>query len=102
MLAGIDPEIVSAAQADGGYIAFEVIGEKPLLGERSFSRGSHSTSVDAFMIGVTGAGERRAFLIEWKYTESAKPSWGRCLPPPTNTIAAPIEMSTWCPRRTPS
>ena len=34
------------------------------------SRGSLTTSVDAFVIAETSAGQRRAYLIEWKYVEN--------------------------------
>jgi hypothetical protein len=70
VLAAIDPEIIGAEIVDDGYVEFEFIGKEQYLKERGFSRGAHCTSVDAFMIGRTKAGERRAFLIEWKYTES--------------------------------
>ena len=51
-------------------MAFEFIGSKQYLQERAFTRGANCTSVDAFMVGRTADGERRAFLIEWKYTEA--------------------------------
>jgi hypothetical protein len=70
VLRGVDPDVVEAEIVDDGYVEFEFIGHQPYLGERSFQRGAHCTSVDAFMIGRTVQGSRRAFLIEWKYTES--------------------------------
>jgi hypothetical protein len=70
VLQSIDPEITEAVEVDTGYVEFEFIGDKPYLNERGFTRGAHCTSVDAFMIGRTAASARRAFLIEWKYTES--------------------------------
>jgi hypothetical protein len=69
VLNSLDPEIVTAERVDDGFVAFEFIGERPYLKERSFTRGAHCTSVDAAMMGRTAAGTRRAFLIEWKYTE---------------------------------
>ena len=70
VLAAIDPEIVGAEHVDDGYVAFEFIGSRQYLQERAFTRGANCTSVDAFMIGRTANGGRRAFLIEWKYTEA--------------------------------
>ena len=45
-------------------------GARQYLAERAFLRGANCTSVDAFMIGRTADGGRRAFLIEWKYAET--------------------------------
>ena len=70
VLRGVDPEIVSAEIVDDGFVEFEFIGERQYLKEKRFSRGANCTSVDAFMSGRTTAGERRSFLIEWKYTET--------------------------------
>lgn len=70
LLRGLDGEVEGAEVIEDGLVAFEFIGPKPRLGERSFSRGSHSTSVDAAMIGRLRDGSRRLFLIEWKYTEA--------------------------------
>ena len=50
-------------------VEFEWIGV-PLSLECNSSRGANSTSVDAFVIAETKSGDRRAYLIEWKYTES--------------------------------
>ena len=62
--------LVEAALLETGYVEFEVIGKGPYLGERSWTRGASSTSVDAVMLGVRDDGERILVLIEWKYTES--------------------------------
>lgn len=78
ILQGLDPDIVMAepvpewgkAPADNGFVAFEFIGTQPRLGEKSFTRGANCTSLDAFMLGRTASGARRAFLIEWKYVEA--------------------------------
>ena len=70
VLHAIDPEVVEAETVDDGYVEFEFIGASQYLAERAFSRGANCTSIDAFMIGRTEHGDRRAFLIEWKYTES--------------------------------
>ena len=75
VLAGIDPTVIAAEPIeDGGFVAFEFIGSRQHLAERGFTRGAHCTSVDAAMVGRTAAGERRLFLIEWKYTESYAPN----------------------------
>jgi hypothetical protein len=70
LLQYLDPLIEEAEIVDDGFVEFEFIGERQYLKERGFTRGAHCTSVDAAMIGRTAAGERRMFLIEWKYTES--------------------------------
>ena len=70
VLHAIDPEVVEAETVDDGYVEFEFIGTRQYLVERAFSRGANCTSIDAFMIGRTEHDGRRAFLIEWKYTES--------------------------------
>jgi len=41
---------------------------KSLEGGRG-TRGANTTSTDAFMLGVTDKGVRRAYLFEWKYVE---------------------------------
>ena len=56
-------------------VEFEWIGlGRSLEGGRT--RGAHHTSVDAFLVAETRAGNRRAYLFEWKYCErylSGKP-----------------------------
>jgi hypothetical protein len=57
------------AVEDGGYVAYEWIGEKNYLSERGQTRGANRTSLDALM--VAKAEDQRVFLLfEWKYTES--------------------------------
>ena len=68
VLRAIDPEDVEAEVVGDGYVEFEFIGARQYLAERAFTRGANCTSVDAFMIGLTAHGGRRAFLAEWKYT----------------------------------
>jgi Restriction Endonuclease associating with ARP/Domain of unknown function (DUF3470) len=70
VLRAIDPEVVEAEIVDDGYVEFEFIGARQYLTERASSRGANCTSVDAFMIGRTAHDARRAFLMEWKYTEA--------------------------------
>jgi hypothetical protein len=70
VLRAIDQEVIEAEVVDDGFVEFEFIGQCPRLEERAFTRGANCTSVDAFMIGRTAHGARRAFLVEWKYTEA--------------------------------
>jgi len=57
------------AVEDGGYVAYEWIGEKNYLSERGQTRGANRTSLDALM--VAEAEDRLVLLlIEWKYTET--------------------------------
>lgn len=70
VLRNIDSEISEAEVVDDGYVEFEFIGAQPYLMEKAFVRGANCTSVDAFMVGRTVHGDKRGFLVEWKYTES--------------------------------
>ncbi len=67
------PSIYEALPVDDGYVAFEFIGTRRYLKEKSFTRGANCTSVDAAMLGRFRNGRRMLFLIEWKYTESYGP-----------------------------
>ena len=49
-------------------VEFEWIGCGHSL-EGGRTRGSQNTSIDAFLVAVTTAGRRRAYLLEWKYVE---------------------------------
>ena len=69
VLMNIDSSIETAELVDDGYIEFEFVGEKDYLNEVSRTRGANCTSVDAVMIGKNKIGQRKMFLIEWKYTE---------------------------------
>ena len=56
-------------QGNTTLVEFEWIGlNGPLEEGEPPTRGEYVTSVDAFMIAET-SGDRRAYLIEWKYTE---------------------------------
>ena len=82
-LAGVDGALVSALRAidddvEGvapieheclaSLVEFEWIGvPKSLEGGRT--RGANVTNVDAFVIAETKSGDKRAYLMEWKYTE---------------------------------
>jgi hypothetical protein len=69
ILKNIDNRIVNAEIIEDGYVAFEIIGAKNFLGEKSHKRGALSTSVDAAMLGKKNNGKNILVLIEWKYTE---------------------------------
>lgn len=69
VLMNIDSSIETAELVDDGYIEFEFVGKKDYLNEVNRTRGSNCTSVDAVMIGKNKRGQRKLFLIEWKYTE---------------------------------
>lgn len=49
-------------------VEFEWIGLGHSL-EGGRTRGSHNTSIDAFLVADTRSGRRRAYLLEWKYVE---------------------------------
>lgn len=74
VLRNIDKRIISAEKISDpdvtpGYVAFEIIGAKNYLNERSHTRGALSTSIDAVMVGKKENGKNVLFSIEWKYTE---------------------------------
>jgi hypothetical protein len=50
-------------------VELEWVGSKSSLEGGLGTRGPNTTSADAFMVGVTDRGVRRAYLIEWKYVE---------------------------------
>lgn len=52
------------------YIAFEAVSSKDYLNEKSTTRGSNCTSVDALIIAKHISGKTILIPIEWKYTES--------------------------------
>ena len=68
----IDPDVCGIAdihyQANVSPIEFEWIGLDVSL-EGGRTRGSQTTSIDAFMLAETETGLRRAYLLEWKYVE---------------------------------
>ena len=41
------------------------------------TRGANATSIDAFLVTETASGRRRAYLLEWKYTEQYLAAWPR-------------------------
>jgi len=47
VLQGISDKFESAELVDDGLVAFEVVGDKNYLGERSHTRGANATSIDA-------------------------------------------------------
>lgn len=51
-------------------IEFEWVGlGRPLEEDAALTRGANVTSIDAFAVATTNGGRRRAYLLEWKYTE---------------------------------
>ncbi len=72
VLQGIDDDVVDLIdiphQGDKSPVEFEWIGPDLSL-EGGRVRGANNTSVDAFLIAQTRSGRRRAYLLEWKYTE---------------------------------
>lgn len=62
----------SAVTAVSSPVDFEWVGLDSCLEGGPGTRGANTTSVDALMVGVTGAGVRRALLFEWKYVEKYK------------------------------
>ncbi len=78
MLRVLDPTIETVAAivsigADGrplsSFVELEWTGREGTLEGRG-SRGAYATSADACLVGVTAAGQRKGFLLEFKYTES--------------------------------
>lgn len=69
VLRSLQADIEEAVIVDDGFVEFEFIGKAPYMQERGRSRGANCTSVDAVMIGRKYDGQRKMFLIEWKYTE---------------------------------
>lgn len=56
---------------DGGWLAYEWIGEKSYLNEPGKrTRGANVTSLDAIMVIDDAPGSRRLVAVEWKYTET--------------------------------
>jgi hypothetical protein len=64
------------ATAVESYVEFEWTGIcctlEQALGQRraTYQRGANATSADALIVGVTRSGKRRAYVLEWKYTEA--------------------------------
>ena len=72
ILQSLDPDVreVVDIRHEGRHspVEFEWIGTNESL-EGGRRRGAYETSVDAFMIADTASGQRRAYLLEWKYVE---------------------------------
>ncbi len=70
----ICPEIEDVMQIETdkffpAFISFEVVSDNDHLNEKSKSRGSYCTSVDALIYGKHKDGRNILIPIEWKYTE---------------------------------
>jgi hypothetical protein len=94
-LQNIDKRIENAEKINGGYVAFEIIGAKNYLKEKSHKRGALSTSVDAVMIGKKNDGKNILVLIEWKYTEHYSST--NLHKPAHDTIYKPLLEEKDCP-----
>ncbi len=72
LLRTLDGDVAGVVNiSDGGNqsdVEFEWIGLGRSL-EEGTTRGAQNTSIDAFLVAVTTAGRRRAYLLEWKYVE---------------------------------
>lgn len=75
VLANVDPALVEPMPVeDGGFVAYEWIGEKNYLNEPGArTRGAQVTSVDALMCGRRIDGQNIIVAFEWKYLESYGP-----------------------------
>jgi hypothetical protein len=73
LLQTIDGDVVDVLPIDHegrrSLVEFEWVGEDRPLEPGPFQRGRFCTSVDALILGRTATGIR-AYLLEWKYTES--------------------------------
>ena len=76
LLAAIDNDVTGIVSIEdpiagtSSTIEFEWVGlGHALEGEAYMTRGEFATSIDAFIVAETRVG-RRAYLLEWKYTES--------------------------------
>jgi hypothetical protein len=75
VLANVQPSLEEPlAVEDGGFVAYEWIGERNyLLEPGSRTRGAQVTSLDALMCGQRADGHRVLVAFEWKYLESYGP-----------------------------
>lgn len=65
-----DDVLPIGCDAEPRYIAFEVVSAEDHLNEKSSTRGSNCTSVDALIYAVHRGDHKRWLIpIEWKYTE---------------------------------
>jgi hypothetical protein len=60
---------ITTDKYEDGYIQFEAVSDKGHLNERSLSRGTNCTSIDALIYAVHTNGKKYIIPIEWKYTE---------------------------------
>ena len=72
LLRALDDDVAAVVsishEGRASEVEFEWIGCGHSL-EGGRTRGSQNTSIDAFLVAVTTAGRRRAYLLEWKYVE---------------------------------
>jgi hypothetical protein len=65
----VDVLLLTTDRHRPAYIQFEAVSDVDHLNERSSTRGSNCTSVDALIYGALGDGRTVLFPIEWKYAE---------------------------------
>jgi len=65
----IDVIAIETDQAPAAYIQFESVSDIDRLNEKTVSRGSNCTSVDALIYALHKDGQKFILPIEWKYTE---------------------------------
>ncbi len=104
VLRSVLPDASAAAEVeDGGFAAYEWIGQQNYLGEQGTTRGVYRTSLDALLVAEV-EDKRTLVLIEWKYTESYQS--GRSLaksPKGTDRVAIyrPLLEQPDCPIESP-
>lgn len=72
---GVCPDIVQmlpllSDKFSPAYVQFEAVSDTDHLNEKTSTRGSNCTSIDALMLGETADGRRVLLVIEWKYIEA--------------------------------
>lgn len=65
----IEPLLIDTDAVAPGYISFEAVSGEDLLNEKSLTRGTQCTSIDALIYARHKDGSRWLVPIEWKYTE---------------------------------
>lgn len=71
---GVEPIVYEGLTTTPSAVEFEWVGERrPLEEDKRATRGALVTSVDALLAARLKNGGLRAYLMEWKYTESYPP-----------------------------
>ena len=69
----IQSNSVNNEQKLSSFIEFEWVGSSTTLEKKAYSRGANATSLDAYIIGVSGK-QRIGFFFEWKMVEEYRSS----------------------------